>query len=106
MTFRIITGSAAKSDVRSIAAYLRSHSRRGAAAWMNAFEAAVERLASNADSCPFADEYEQFDVEVRQSLFKTSRGQPYRLIFTIRGDEVRILRVRAPGQSDLSESDL
>lgn len=44
--------------------------------------------------------------EVRQCLFKTRRGRTYRALYTIVEDEVRVLRVRGPGQAPLTDDEL
>ena len=51
-------------------------------------------------------EDEHFDIDVRQALFKTRRGRIYRMLFTIVGNEVRILRVRGPGQAPVVADDV
>ena len=106
MTFRVVTTSEADSDVASIWLFINSHSPQGAAAWLDAYDLATEKVAVNADSCPLTEEYERFDVEVRETSFKTRRGKRYRLVFTIAGNEIRILRVRGPGQSAINPNDI
>lgn len=104
--FRVINLPKADADVSSIFEYIYSKSARGAETWLNAYQYARKRLAVNADSCPLKDESHRFEIEVRESLFSTRHGKPYRLIFTIAGDEVRILRVRGPGQSAIDPGDI
>jgi plasmid stabilization system protein ParE len=106
MKFRVTILRLAKHDIREIAAWISERSRRGAAAWLAAFEKLVDRLAETAPSFPVAEENDEVEVEIRQGLFKTRRGRVYRAIFTIVGDEVRILRIRGPGQPPLSRSDV
>jgi hypothetical protein len=45
-----------------------------------------------------APESAEVDYPVQQFLFKTPRGRKYRILYTIVGDEVRVLHVRGPGQ--------
>jgi len=45
------------------------------------------------------------EYDVREVLFKTRKGNPYRILFTIQEAEVLILRVRGPGQDDLASTD-
>jgi plasmid stabilization system protein ParE len=96
----------AEADIRSITTYLYERSPRGAAAWLDAYRQARTRLATSADRCGRAEENEHFDIDVRQALFKTRRGRIYRMLFTIVGNEVRILRVRGPGQAPFIADDL
>jgi plasmid stabilization system protein ParE len=106
MKYRIQMLRRAHADFASTVAYLYERSPQGAAAWVNAFEKANARLAGAADSCSEADENYRFDIDVKQMLFKTRRGRVYRLIFTIVDDEVRILRVRGPGQASVNPDDV
>ena len=106
MRFRVKALRKAETDVRSIAKYIYKHSPQGATAWLNAYRRARTRLGENADSCGIADESKHFDIDVKQALFKTSHGRVYRLLFTIVGDEVRILRVRGPGQAPVKPEEL
>ncbi len=103
---RVVTLPQAEADICVIFDYLYARSPQGAVAWLDAYDRAQVRLSLHADGCPLVDEYEYFDIEVRQSLFRTRRGRPYRLLFVIVDDEVRILRVRGPGQPDLTDNDL
>lgn len=103
MKFRVKTLRKAETDVRSITKYIHKRSPQGAAAWLDAYRQARTRLANNADSCGQADENEHFDIDVRQALFKTRHGRVYRLLFTIVGNEARILRVRGPGQAPMAQ---
>lgn len=104
MTFRVRMLRRANADFVDIVDYIHERSPQGAAAWVNAFEKAKTRL--NAEGCSEADENHRFDIEVKQALFKTRRGRVYRLVFTIVGDEVRILRVRGSGQAPIEPQDV
>ena len=106
MSFRVSTLPRAEADVRAIARYVRERSPRGADAWLTAFEQAIHHLEQFADGCGEAAENGQFEIEVRQALFKTRRGRVYRLLFTIVDDEVRILRVRGPGQASVDSEEV
>jgi len=106
MKFNVKALRKAEADVRSITKYLYERSPQGAAAWLDAYRQARTRLASNADRCGQADEDEHFDIDVKQALFKTRRGRIYRMLFTIVGNEVRILRIRGPGQAPVVAQDL
>lgn len=44
-------------------------------------------------------------LEVRQLIYRAKSGSASRAIFTIAGDEVRILRIMRPGQSNLTSED-
>lgn len=91
MTFRIRFLPRAEGDLRRMVRYIAKRSRAGADAWLAALENAIDRLTVHADNCSEALEADQFDIPVKQSLFKTRRGLVYRIVFTIVGREVRIL---------------
>lgn len=101
MSFCVTTLPRAEADVRAIARYVQERSPSGATAWLTALEQAINHLEEFADGCGEAAESGQFEIEVRQALFKTRRSRVYRLLFTIVDDEVSILRVRGPGQGPL-----
>ncbi len=44
-------------------------------------------------------------LPIKQVFFRTRRGRSYRAIFLIVGDEVRILRVRGPGQDSIDSDE-
>ena len=100
MKFRINVVRRADRDVDQIMSWLAHHQKAPQAAvrWFRAFEAALSRLARFGDQQPFAPENELVDFELRHMAFKTRRGQLYRLLFTIIGDEVRVIHVRGFGQ--------
>lgn len=106
MTFIVHELPKAKWDKRRIFTWLFERSPQGAAAWLDAYDAMVSRLATSADSYPAAYENGDVALEVKQVLFKTKRGRIYRAVFHISGEEVFILRVRGPGQAPISTDDL
>jgi len=60
--------------------------------WYNDIESAIEtRLAAMPSSCPVAPENSGFDIEIRHLIL----GR-YRILFTISGEEVDILRLQGP----------
>jgi hypothetical protein len=57
-------------------------------------------------SCGLAYENPRFAVEVRHLLFGIHRKRRYRALFTIQGDEVVILAVRAPGEKPINPDEI
>jgi plasmid stabilization system protein ParE len=107
MTYRLITLRRAEVDVRTISAWIAERSPSGAARWLDAYEAALERLCRAPESYGLADEDGAVpDCTLRQFLFKTKRGRTFRGIFIVEGDEIRVLRVRGSAQRPLSPDDL
>lgn len=106
MNYRLVVVEPAEFDVDEIYGYILARSAPGAASWYRAFVACTERIVHQPLACSIALENAEFDFELRQALFKTKYGAPYRCVFTVVGDEVRILRVRGRGQPPLKASDI
>lgn len=106
MKYRINVLRRAWSDADEIYEWLAKRSPAGANRWYAAILEAAKGLKDTAESRTLAPESDLFDCEIRQQLFRTRQGRTYRLVFTIAGDKVRILRVRGPGQRPLRGEDL
>jgi plasmid stabilization system protein ParE len=98
MTCNVLVTRQAEADIDAILTWLRGRSPSGAKSWFKALESAIAWLADHAASCPLAPENDYFDEEIRERLFKTKRGRPYRLLFVVAEKQVRLLHVRGPGQ--------
>jgi plasmid stabilization system protein ParE len=68
---------------------------------MNGLFRAIESLNKMPFRCSLAIENDYFEEEIRQLLYG-KRGRVYRIIFTIREEEVHILFVRHSAQKPLS----
>ena len=106
MKYRVTVSPAAQADADEIFAWLREKSPTGAAAWSNALQEAVDGLTESALQHGHAWEGRSLGREVREKFFKTKRGKRYRLLYRIDGDEVRVLRIRGPGQPPVRRRDL
>lgn len=106
MKRRVVVLKRAKADVRYIAHWIGQRSPQGAKAWLTAFDRLRDRLAMHSDLFGLAPEEASLSEQVKQAFFHTRRGRTYRAVFIITGNQVRILRVRGPGQPLLSEDEL
>jgi plasmid stabilization system protein ParE len=106
MTYRVVILARARHDIQEKYDWIAAESPEGAERWLNRFEQAMETLRTNPFVAPLAPESKSFDIEIRHILFRTRYGRPYRAIFTVVGDEVRILRVRGSGQPPLKSRDI
>ena len=106
MTLRLRILPRAEKDAQHIYDFICERSPQGARAWWAAFEDAAHRAVSDATRFALAPEDRSTELELRQVLFKTRRGRTYRFIFTIVDQELRILRVRGPGQPPLAPDEL
>jgi plasmid stabilization system protein ParE len=104
--YRVVVLRSAERDVDSIIAWLAKRSPLGAQHWAEALEIAKQRLRDDPERFPLIFERVRVSYPVRDILFKTRKGKKYRAIFTIIGDEVRILRVRRPAQRPIRGRDL
>ena len=86
--------------------WIKERSSKGALSWLDTLEKTLRELQTRAVSCGPATEADDFDVDLRQRLFKTRRGNTYRLVFILREDVVHILAVRGTGQDLLQRGDI
>jgi toxin ParE1/3/4 len=106
MTYSVRVLRRARDDVDAMFQWIHERSPAGAASWHTAWLEAAHSLAENPFQFALAAENEQFDHEVRERFFKTRRGRRYRIVFSIVETEVRILRVRGPGQRPLEPDEV
>ncbi len=94
--FQIRYGRFAIDDLNSSFAWgIENWGLELAEAWLAEIEDLIaDRLSTIPASCPVAPESDELDVEVRQLVF----GR-YRVLFTIKGNDVLILRIRGPFNS-------
>lgn len=89
-----------------IARWIAERSPQGAEAWLDAVDRLIDRLAVQANSFAPALEDADCSIPVKQALFRTRHGRAYRAVFTIVENEVRILRIRGPGQPPVKDDEL
>lgn len=106
MTYTVAILRRAQADVDHIYDWIAERSPSGAIRWYAAFLEATRRLRDRPFACAVAPESQELDLEVRQLLFKTRRGRAYRLLFSVVAAELRVLRVRGPGQAPVTRGDL
>jgi len=97
----------ARTDVGRIFDWLARRSPQGAVNWYNALHHAVGRIVEIPDGYAVASEaLPRWNRRIHQALFKTTHGKRYRIVFELTETEIRILRVRGPGQPPLRRRDL
>jgi plasmid stabilization system protein ParE len=89
------------------AAYLWAADRapQTAAAWLARFERELATLAYSPKRGQLAPENELVDEEIRQLIFGRRQGA-YRALYTIVGDEVRVLHIRRAARDWASSEDI
>lgn len=98
----------ASADVDSVLHWFINERNAPEAAikWRNSLRSAVQKLEVSAHSFGFAPENPHVKYELHQLVFKAGRSRSYRLVYTIKDDEVLVLRVRGPGQAPVDRRDL
>lgn len=102
MKFRVELLTQAEQDLDHILAWLRERSPQGSSAWYQRWLEVLDELEINADIYGRAPEDARHELDIRQIIFKTKSGKPYRAIFTII-DAVFVFCIRGHGQ-DFAES--
>src|SRR5436853_4104290 len=102
MSRHLLIQARATADIDRVFTWIGRQSPRGAAAWYAAFlESARCILDAPEHYAVIAEATARWGRAIRQALFKTPRGRLYRLVFEADESEVRVLRVRGPGQPPL-----
>ena len=96
----------AQRDLDHILAWLNERSPQGAANWLRKWDETFAILESCAHQYGLAPESEGHELEVRQILFRTRKGRDYRALYTVQGNEVFVMHIRAPGQDLVSPDEL
>lgn len=103
MIFQVRLQSAAVEDLDAAFQYAASHSPVSAERWLGRFKTALQTLEHNPNRCPLAAESSRSHRQLREFLFG-KRPFVFRVIFTVDGDCVHILRIcraqRRPLKSD------
>lgn len=103
--YRVVVQPEAERNTTAIYDWIFARSADGAGQWYRALKVAIDRMRKQPQRFAIARESRRFDFEVRELLFKTRRGRPYRILFTIRDREVHVLYIRGPGQDWVAEAD-
>lgn len=105
MAYRVEISYRAERDIEDIVRYLHQHSPRAATRWHAGILEAVHTLEELPERAGLAPESEELGIELRQLLYGKRRNV-YRILFTIEGDTVNIVRVRHSAQDLLKPYEL
>lgn len=107
MTHRLIVTASARDDItRNAAWWAEHHSIEQALRWYDTIYEQLESLLTFPESYAFSSENDAFSYELREKLVGLGRHKTYRAIFTIAGEEVRVLAVRRASQDTFSPDEL
>jgi plasmid stabilization system protein ParE len=96
----------AVGDIDDIYDWLRNRSPTGALTWYEALNQRLVEHISGDFLGASAPESTKLGVDLRHAFFKTPRGRIYRVLFLIVTDEIRVLRIRGPGQRPVTKRDV
>jgi plasmid stabilization system protein ParE len=105
MTYRVVITAAAKQNLRDAYLWAAERAPLTAAAWLNRFEAELQTLAHLPERFQLAPENAFVEPEIRQLIFGR-RHSAYRALYTIVGDQVRVLHIRRAARDWASPEDL
>ena len=100
MQYQIIVTPSAKADIFEINTWFLENYPDAAESWLWGLSQSVTSLSKFPERCPISSESEAFDVVVRQLLYG-KKPHTYRILYSIQGEKVYILRVRSTRQKSL-----
>jgi plasmid stabilization system protein ParE len=102
----LITGPAKRDIQESYDWWSGNRSAEQSNRWYVGIHAAVKSLQQHPERCSIALENDLLAQGVRQLLYGLSRRPTHRIVFTIDGDKVVVLRVRHVSQDVLTGADI
>jgi plasmid stabilization system protein ParE len=107
MSHRVVITGPAQRDIDQAVTWWSEHrSSEQAERWYNQIYPAIATLAEQPDRYPTSPEADLLPTGLRQLHFGSGRRTTHRIVFTIVGWEVRVLRVRHVAQQNLTTEDL
>lgn len=96
--YRVIVQPEALEGINTAHQWIRAHDSDQATVWVTGLMKAIQSLRIMPLRCSLAFENEYFEEEIRQILYG-KQGMMYRVLFTVKEDEVHILFVRHTAQA-------
>ncbi|MBF0132434.1 MAG: type II toxin-antitoxin system RelE/ParE family toxin [Magnetococcales bacterium] len=90
--FKVIVMPNAQNDIQKAFAWLEEENPVHAEQWIREIRERILALETLPESHAIAPESAVFECDIRQILI--GRGTPWRVFFTVDGDQVQILHVR------------
>lgn len=103
--YHVIVQKRALADLQEADDYAARQAPTAAAQWLDRFQSSLKSLRHNPERCSLAHESPRSPRELREFLFGR-RPNVFRVVFTIDGDAVRILRIRRSARRFLSQTDI
>jgi len=103
--YRVVVSATAKQNLRDGYRWAAKNAPDTAARWLTRSQAALQTLSTYPERCSIAPETDLVEREIRQFLFGR-RPSVWRALFTIQGNEVRVLHVRRAAMDTASPDEL
>ena len=104
MRHRVVITDPADRNFRDHFEWIRERSPQGAEAWRTRIIEAVRSLEISPERHPLARESAAFPVEIR-CLLPGKNHSAFRILYQIKGNEVRVLAIRRPSQDLMDPGD-
>ena len=104
MRFSVVITDPADRNFRDHFEWIRERSPQGAALWRARIIEAVKSLEVSPERHPLARESAAFPKEIRCLLSGKNRSA-FRILYQIKGEEVRVLAIRRPSQDLMDPED-
>jgi plasmid stabilization system protein ParE len=101
MKYEVIILPTAERDLNHIITWLFERSPDGAKTWLDRWDELIGSLEQDPLVFPVAPESERHPIPIRQVVFRTRKGNPYRLLFAVEENRVFLIHVRGAGQQPL-----
>ncbi len=106
MAHTVTTRARARLDLQRRMTWLTTNRNAGVAGrWLAKYDTAIAALEADPNRHPEADEAADLGFSLRELAFRQGKAG-YRILFTIDGDTVNVLRVRHAAQDRLTDADL
>lgn len=101
MTFLVELTAQAEEEAEQAFLWIAKRDPDGAARWWQGLVEAVLCLEQIPLGCSLAPEDPYFEEEIRMLLYRRRAGQ-FRILFTVRGQQVQVLHIRRASRDVLS----
>ena len=105
MSFEVILMDSATREIEAIWEWLRERAPTNARIWVAGLQEAIHALADFPTGHGFARENGTVDVELRQLLYG-KRQHKYRVIYTVKCNEVFVLHIRHPAREAMKRGEI
>jgi len=99
MSYQVLLTQRFTKHLAELGDYIAFDNPSRAFSWLSEVEKKVMRLDVFPEAHPYARENENYPIELRQLVFGRGRNK-YRVIFTVKGEDVIILDIRHSARNE------